>query len=34
MFLRKLLTFMYEQKDVDMSVKIGVDNQGSTIASC
>ena len=29
MFLRKLLTFMYEQKDVDLSVKIGVDNQGT-----
>ena len=29
MFLRKLLTFMYEQKDVDMSVKFGVDNQGT-----
>ena len=29
MFLRKLLTFMHEQKDVDMSVKIGVDNQGT-----
>ena len=26
-FLRKLITFMYERKDVDMSVKIGVDNQ-------
>ena len=29
MFLRKLISFVYDEKDVEICVKIGVDNQGT-----
>ena len=29
MFLEKLITIMYEQKDVNLSAKIRIDNQGA-----